>query len=246
MKTLLVTACVFLIVALIGHRACSSRVLDEMIFYEGSGLKLKVVTVYENVPLHFTGNTFRIQCQSDKTKAFVATQYSEKGWQHYLPIYVGFENLGYTSESEMSVDELARVAREGYRVTDHETLIVQTGNGLFITWNGCLSFRDWNFNELPRDLLIESTPEYEECRKKTEANLEWPHVQKRIETYGSAEAACQIAKFQGAGRPTISQLEATSDGAASATISSSAFKKSADGQIRTLDFGKTWRFEYVN
>ena len=47
--------------------AQSTRKLDEMVFYEGPLFKLKLVRYYENLPPHYTGEVFRVQCASAKT-----------------------------------------------------------------------------------------------------------------------------------------------------------------------------------
>ncbi len=60
--------------------AQSTRKLDEMVFYEGPRFKLKLVRYYENLPLHYTGEVFRVQCASAKTANSPSHKTQDPGW----------------------------------------------------------------------------------------------------------------------------------------------------------------------
>lgn len=225
-----------------GAKSCVSHRLDEKTFYTGHGLELKVITYFENLPLHFTGNIYRVLCKSEKTKDFPETKYNDAGYQSYVPIYNGLLELGYTPHDKMNINKLAEAAKPGYVVADDGTVIVESGTDIFITWDGCASFTRWSLASLPDSHLIESSPEFQSCMERYDKEAHWPHIQQEIKTHGSISRACKASKFTGVHKPKFSNLNASRNGAASARVESSAIEKQGSLQIKTTDFGKTWNY----
>ncbi len=58
----------------------STRKLDEAIVYEGPQFELKVVRYYENLPFHFVGEVFSVQCGSARTAGSPGHRRQDPGW----------------------------------------------------------------------------------------------------------------------------------------------------------------------
>src|SRR3712207_3359446 len=133
-------ACALLVVAGAACRG-GTRKLDEAVFYEGPAFQLKLVRYYENIPLHYTGEVFRVLCRSARTADSPAHETQDAGW-----VTVGNGGaIGSTSAAE-----LARRERANYRVLGDSTL-VWTGTGFNVSADACGSFRSWNPTSLPRE-----------------------------------------------------------------------------------------------
>lgn len=240
MKKLALTAAFLVVMGFFGYRSCASHRIDERVFYQGRGLELKVVTAFENLPLHFTGNVYRVQCRSTKTANFAPTKFSDPGWQSYVPLYNGFQALGYRSDSKHDIERLVEVARVGYHITDELTLMVESGTGVAVSFGGCASFAVWNYDLVDESLLIETSPEFEKCQANLQESQQWPHIQQLIKRHGSIARACQYSKFEGVNKPHFGNFSASQTGAARFEISSSAFLAHPNYSVSTADFGKNW------
>ena len=129
------------------YYANRSHVIAEKVFYQGNGIELKMITAYENLLFHFTGNTYQIQCKSEKTQRFKAQKFSKSGWNNYLPIPNKIIALRIMPDSEIDIEKLASVAKESIKVTDSETLMINSGDNVFVSWDGCKSFMKWSQGE---------------------------------------------------------------------------------------------------
>lgn len=227
MKKILIVS-LFICASSVFYKSCVSHKLDEKKIFKKNGIELKVSTYFENLPFHFNGNIYRIECKSRHTK------------YKSIPTHSGFLKLGYTSDSDFDIDVLAKVAREGYHVTDQEVMIVSSDKSIFITWNGCLSFSTWSLENIVSEDLVESTPQYKECLLQTKKNMNWPHIRSRVNKLGSIEKSCQSQKFSGNNLPVFSNFQAASNGTASVLIQSGAFKNSRSIIVKIRDFGKNW------
>lgn len=58
----------------------STRKLDEAPIYDGAGFRLKLVRYFEDLPLHYTGEVFRVQCSSAQTRNSSAHKTQDAGW----------------------------------------------------------------------------------------------------------------------------------------------------------------------
>lgn len=121
----------------------STEKLDEAIFFDGPRFKLKIVRYYENLPLHYTGEVFRVQCSSART--------GNPGHKMQDPGWVTLGN-GAAIGSK-SAAEVAQRERRNYLVLGEE-LLVWTGNGVNVSFDACGKFRGWYPTSLPADLIM--------------------------------------------------------------------------------------------
>ncbi|MBS3964114.1 MAG: hypothetical protein KGZ80_06410 [Methylomonas sp.] len=121
----------------------SKERLDEAVFYDGPRFRLKLVRYYENYPLHFSGEVFRIQCTSDRT-GNAGTAMQDPGW-----VMVG-QGAAIGSKSAQEVVERER---RNYHVLGDE-ILAWTGNGLNVSFDACGQFRFWYPANLPADLIV--------------------------------------------------------------------------------------------
>ena len=91
-----------------------TRKLDEAMLYRGPQMRLKLVRYFEDLPLHYSGEVFRVQCASPQTRDFPANKTQDAGW-------VALGN-GAAIGSK-SAAELAERERANYRVIDDRTLV---------------------------------------------------------------------------------------------------------------------------
>lgn len=189
--------------------------LDEAIFYDGLHFRLKLARYYENLPLHYTGEVFRVQCSSAQTASSPGHKTLDPGW-----VMLGNGGaIGSKSAAEI-------VAREQhkYLVLD-EQILVWIGNGLNVSFDGCGSFRGWYPTSLPAELIdpVEK-PSY--CAPK-----------------GTAD--CRNYDFLGDREPHFDDIHASAQGHVSFEVRSKAFKGGRVIRVQSLDFGRIWTFSVM-
>jgi hypothetical protein len=136
----------------VAYTRCVPRKLDETVFYDGPVFKLKLVRYYENLPLHYTGEVFRVQCSSARNP----------GW-------VTIGNGGAIGST--SAEELVSAVRAKYFVMDANTLVWK-GTVLKVSFDGCGTFRYWDPTTLPKDLIDPvHKPDY--CAPKGKADCRY-------------------------------------------------------------------------
>ena len=193
--------------------AQSTRKLDEIVFYDGPRFRLKLVRYSENLPLHYTGEVFRVQCASVKTANSPGHKTQDPGW-----VTLGNDGaIGSKSAAEFVGRE-----RHKYVVIDEQTL-VWIGNGLNVSFNACGSFRGWYPTSLPGDLIdpVEK-PSY--CAPKGKLD-------------------CRHYDFQGDRQPHFDNIKVTGRGEVFFTVRSKAFKHDQAIRVHSRDFGRTWEVE---
>ena len=201
-----ILACVFLF-------ACSpsTRKLDEAMIYEGPQFRLKLVRYFEDLPFHYTGEVFRVQCSSQQTRNAQADKTQDAGW-------VSLQNGGAIGSK--SAAELAERERHNYVFVDDQTL-VWLGNGVNVSFDACGSFRHWYPTSLPEDLIVPAKkPDY--CKPK-----------------GNVD--CRQDNFLGERKPRFEEIRVTSQGSISFIVRSKAFRNSKSVRVQSPDFGKTWQ-----
>jgi hypothetical protein len=125
--------------------ACGgTRRLDEAVFHDGPGFRLKLVRYYENLPFHFQGEVFRVQCASPATASSPAGKMQDAGW-----VTVG---NGAAIGSRSAAEVVERV-RGDYLVLGERTL-AWIGNGVNVSFDACGTFRGWYPTSLPSELLV--------------------------------------------------------------------------------------------
>ena len=210
--------------------------LGEISFYKDVNMELKVVLIHENLPLHYVGNSYSVACQSQNTKAPSNDEYELKfyridsGWNRVPDAYLG---NGLGNDSNSLLKNLADEAKKSYLVKDKNTLVVLTNPNVHISFDGCRTFKDWVLKDnLSKDLIIESTPEFEKCVEQQKKDKE-----QGFTSYGD----CSDLKLTGNGLPVFQNVVANDNGHASFKVSSSVFKNNQIVDVQTNDFGKTWQ-----
>lgn len=118
--------------------------LDEATFYEGRHFRLKLVRYFENLPLHYTGEVFRVHCASAGTANSPAHKTQDAGW-------VTLANGGAIGSK--SAARLAERERRNYAVVDDRTL-AWIGNGVNVSFDACATVRGWYLKSVPPELIV--------------------------------------------------------------------------------------------
>lgn len=193
--------------------ACSSgtRKLDEATIYEGPRFRLKLVRYYENLPFHYTGEVFRVQCASARTADSPGHKTQDPGW-------VTLGNGGAIGSGNAA--ELAGRERRNYIVVDDQTL-VWLGNGLNVSFDACGRFQGWYLTSLSQELIdpVEK-PDY--CAPRGKAD-------------------CRHYDFLGDREPRFEEIRVNPQGNISFVVRSKAIRHGKAVQVQSMDFGKTWK-----
>lgn len=189
----------------------STLKLDEAIIYEGAQFRLKLVRYFENLPLHYTGEVFRVQCSSAQTRNSPAHKTQDAGW-------VSLGNGGAIGSK--SAAELAERERRNYLVID-DSILVWIGNGLNVSFDACGSFRGWYPTYLPDDLIVPADKP-DDCKPK-----------------GNVD--CRQYDYLGEREPHFKDIRVNSDGHVSFVVSSKALRNGKSVRVESADFGRTWK-----
>ena len=183
--------------------------------YEGPQFRLKLVRYYENLPLHYTGEVFRVQCASPQTRNSPGRKMQEAGWV----------TLGNGSAiGTKSVAEVAERERQNYLIVDDHTL-VWIGNGVNVSYDACGLFRGWYPTSLPQDLIVPvDKPDY--CKPR-----------------GNAD--CRHYDFMGEREASFDEIQVTSQGSISFIVRSKAIRNGKSVRVQSTDFGKTWQTDLL-
>ena len=193
--------------------ACSpsTRKLDEAMFYEGPQFRLKLVRYFEDLPFHYTGEVFRVQCSSRQTMNRPAHNTQDAGW-------ASLGNGG--AIGSRSAAELAERERHNFLVVDDQTL-VWIGNGMNVSFDACGSFQSWYPASLPQDLIVPA-------RK-----ADYCKPQGKID--------CSNDDFLDERAPHFEEIRVTPRGSISFIVRSKAIRNGKSVRVQSQDFGKTWQ-----
>ena len=187
-----------------------TRKLDEALFYNGPEFKLKLVRYYENLPLHYTGEVYRVHCGSSQTAQSPAHTTQDSGW-------VTIGNGGAIGSK--SAVELVEQVRDFYRVIDERTL-VWAGNGLEVSFDACGQFRSWYPANLPAEMIDPvGKPEY--CAP-------------------AGTADCRNHDFFGDRAPRFEEIEVRPDGRVAFVARSAALLPNGALRVESADSGRNW------
>lgn len=191
--------------------ACGTRKLDEAPIYDSPQLRLKLVRYYENLPFHYTGEVFRVQCSSAQTRHAPAGKTQDAGW-------VSLGNGGAIGSK--SAAELAARERNRYLVVNERTL-VWIGNGVQVSFDACGSFRSWYPTAIPSDLILPANkPDY--CAP-------------------TGNVDCRQDDFLGEREPRFELIQVNPSGEISFVMHSKALRDSRAVRVKSSDFGRTWK-----
>ena len=199
-----------LLVALVASCGGGTRKLDEAVFYDGPQFSLKLTRYYENIPLHYVGEVFRVHCASPETRHSPAHATQDSGW-------VTIGNGG--AIGSRSAAELVEPVRTAYRVIDERTL-VWTGNGFNVSFDACGQFRSWYPANLPAE-LIDPVVKPEWCAP-------------------AGTADCRNYDFFGDRHPKFEQIEVQPDGKVSFVVRTPAIRPGGVLRVESADSGRTW------
>lgn len=195
--------------------ACGgTRKLDEVVFYDGPQFKLKLTRYYENLPLHYTGEVYRVQCASPETRHSPAHTTQDSGW-------VSIGNGG--AIGSRSAAELVPKVRDSYRVIDDRTL-VWTGYGFQVSFDACGGFQSWYPANLPPD-MIDPVEKPEWCAPAGTADC------RNYDFFGE-----RVARFE--------QIEVRPGGRVTFVVRSPALRPNGALRVESADSGRSWKVTY--
>jgi hypothetical protein len=192
-----------------------TRKLDEAVFYNGPQFKLKLVRYYENLPFHYVGEVYRVQCGSAQTAQSPAHKTQEAGW-------VTIGNGGAIGSK--SAAELVEQVRVDYRVLDERTL-VWTGNGFQVSFDACGQFQSWYPTALPAE-MIDPVEKPDFCAP-----------------VGTGD--CRNYDFLGDRTPRFEGIEVNPNGHVEFVARSAAFRPNGAVRVESADSGRTWSLSEV-
>jgi hypothetical protein len=199
-----------LLLAVLTSCGGGTRKLDEAVFYDGPGFKLKLTRYYENIPLHYVGEVYRVQCGSPATALSPAGKTQDSGW-------VAIGNGG--AIGSRSAAELVPLVRDSYRVIDEGTL-VWTGNGFQVSFDACGRFQSWFPSRLPPE-MIDPVEKPEWCAP-------------------AGTADCRNYDFFGDRHPKFEQIEVARNGRVSFVVRTPALRPNGVLRVESADSGRNW------
>jgi hypothetical protein len=197
------------------------ELLGEVTFYKDKDLELKVVKIFENLPLHYVGNHWSVACKSVKTATKPEWKFDliEAGWNR-APYSTYLIDSGRNDDS---IEAVAAAAKKAY-YREKDVFIILSGTGIHFSFDLCYSFVGWDaLQNFPKEIEVSPTPEYEKCLKQT--GLKNPQT-------------CDYFNFAQANQPTFDEIVAE-NGKISFRMTAKALK--APLKITSQDFGKTWQ-----
>jgi hypothetical protein len=198
--------------AVVFYKACvphTSR-LDEVVFHDGPGHKLKIVRYYENLPLHYVGEVFRVMCQSPNTKKNPSHKFQDKGWRMLTN--------GGAIGTKSAVD-LIEIVNPRFKTITENVLAYQSNIVLLVTFDACGSFSQWNPTLLPVEFIAPPADD-QRCIKLT-------------------DGSCRYNLFEGDRFPVFDRIVVTQDGHISFLVKSKALLKTNAYRVESTDYGKT-------
>ena len=199
-----------IILVLLASCGGGTRKLDEVIFHDGPVFKLKLTRYYENLPLHYVGEVYRVQCGSPATAWSRPHKTQDSGW-----VTVG--NGGAIGSKNAA--ELVGLVRDSYRVIDAETL-VWTGNGFQVSFDACGHIQSWFPSRLPAE-MIEPVEKPEWCAP-------------------AGTADCRNYDFFGDRHPKFEQIEVEPNGRVSFVVRTPALRPHGVLRVESADSGRNW------
>jgi hypothetical protein len=188
--------------------------LDEIVFHDEPGLELKVVRWHENLPFHYVGEVYVVQCRSEATRNFPQAGVQDAGWRMLW--------RGGAIGTRSAADLLPEI-RERYRVLRGPTLVVP-GTVFRVSFDGCGTLASWDPTRLPAE-WINAVAKPSFCAPE-----------------GTGD--CRYMDFEGERAPVYEQIEVDAEhGDVAFIVHSSGFSQAQTLRVRSTDRGRTWSFE---
>lgn len=148
-----------ILTCLLGCSASTQR-LDEADIYTSPQLRLKIVRYFEDLPLHYTGETSVLLCASKNTKDRPSGQMHDAGWAD-----VG----GHGAIGSKSAQELVAKYKSDHIAIKDEIVVIMDGN-FQVSFDACGSFAFWDPDSLPSNLMDP------DCAPKGKKDCSWVYV----------------------------------------------------------------------
>lgn len=206
--------------------------LGETTFLKTNDIEIKMVTRHEYLPLHYIGDAYSVACKSNSTSQFNAWKYDqvEGGW-NIIPS-PALKCL-VADKIECDHQKLANEAKPFFILIDKITVLVLGQDKLSASFNGCKSFVFWDYKNLPKDLDIQNSADFDRCEAQK--------IQDKNRGLTYPEVDCRPLNFLNESKFTFEDIKANDSGALSFSVRSSAFKNMEVIKIETNDFGRSWK-----
>jgi len=193
--------------------SASTRKLDEAVVYAGPQFELKLVRYHQNLPFHYVGEVFSVQCGSARTAGSPGHTTQEPGW---VTLAAG------GAIGSQSAAELVERERSHLRVIDDQTL-VWIGTGVQVSFDACGRFESWYPWSLPSEWIDPAEkPPY--CAPT-----------------GSVD--CRSQDFEGDREARFEELFVGPEGRVSFIVRSKALLSERGARVESADHGRTWHVE---
>ncbi len=201
--------------------------VGEVSFYNRESVELKLVRIFENLPLHFVGNTHQVLCKSPRTLGASGhpKYFIEAGWKQIPTSTLIFDR----TEKDGALESLAERAKKVY-FFQNKALVILTETGIYFSVDQCSSIMNWDtLRNLSKEIKVTPTPEYEKCLKQREEN-----TKKGLANYGT----CDYFNFSYPNQPIFDEI-VVETGKISFRMTAKALKSPL--KIVSMDSGKTWQ-----
>ena len=189
--------------------------LDEFVFHDESGLSLKVVRYFRNIPFNYLGEYGVVMCRSENTRDFSAHEQQDSGWR----------KLGEgPAKDSKDAAEIAGMMKQGYQVIDGHILIA-TRHVINISFDACGHFINWDPTRLPR-AMTNPVDNPETCKSR-----------------GAVD--CRYFDYEGERMPVYDMIEAGADGHASFRVRTPTFRDVDSLRVKTTNNGASWHVHTV-
>jgi len=214
-KTIINTACILTLFALLTACGNPNQRLDEHVFYDGPQIKLKVVRYFRNIPFNQLGEHAVVMCQSENTSEFPVDEQQDAGWR----------TLGSgEAQGSKTAKEAMLGVRDNYQVLDDHVLIAKM-NVFNISFDACGHFTNWDPSRLPQSLI-------NPLKKPDSCAPDGP-------------ADCRYYDFEGERAPRYENIRVTGNGQVSFTASTPTFKDVELLRVQTRNKGNAWHVQIV-
>lgn len=206
--------------------------LGETSFFKNRIVELKVITRYEYLPLHYSGDAYSIACKTTQTSNFkeIKSSFIEQGWNAVPSIALKCE-----VEDGIKCDhkKLSEEAKKYFHLFDSSTIVSVTEYGVYVSFNGCQTFSQWSVADFYNKIKIKESNESIRCQENISRE-----VKQGIQN--SNYINCFYLNFIENNRIVFSKINASDKGTISFWMTSKAFKDDLAIIIESSDFGKTW------
>lgn len=226
---------VMLLLVLVWGCTTSIDKLGDRTFYKDDEIELRVVLFDENLPFHYVGETWFVECRSPNTASYPGNDRSRAAasWMGLLQADLSDENgvTFYVNQTrDEMLDTLATRAKEHYFVTDRMTVVVLGWQKtLDVSFDGCRSFSNFNpLESLPNKSMLINKTRFDSCME----------LYVRLNNTGSGSVICNRTELINA-KPVYSNIDCAMNGSCTFDVLFTDLNHSFS--VRTSDHGRTWQ-----